>query len=283
MTTGVVLPDAPHAIVGRRLFAVQDIEFTVADVARHARRGSRELFPLAASTRDPAAVQESFRRARGLLTSDRLESWLADWEISADAFVAWSAQPDAESWVGYVCSGLLDHDSAEVAAAAAAACALGAPPDTASTFDPTGWVARLTQREVTAAAVQAAFTRNRLGWTTVRGAGVFARSRAVAEELRHCVLVDGQDLSTTATRAGCPRFVVDGKLEDLGPPQLRAKVSGSLPGEVVGPVAAGPGWAVLHLDERIEPAADDAACLARARTVVATDVVQRAVLRHVST
>jgi len=285
MTAGVALPDAPDSIAGRRLFAVNDIEFTVADVVRHARPGDRELaaFRERAATGGPAAVQEGFRRARGLLTSDQLEAWLTGWAITADEFVAWSATPTTESWTGYVCSGLLDRDTSETAAAAAAACALDAAPAAASVFDPSGWVARLTAREVTPGAVQATITRHRLGWTTVRGAGVFARSRAVAEELRHWVLDDGLDLGIAAAQAGCPTYVVDGVLDDLDPPQLRAKVSGALAGELVGPVQAGPGWTVVRLDERTEPDPTDTAVLARARTTAASEAVERAVLRHVST
>src|SRR5689334_9558500 len=119
MTTAVVLPDAPEDIAGQRLFAVDDIEFTVADVARRARPGDRELL---AAGDDPADVQESFRRARGLLTADRLTDWLADWSITPDEFQAWSQAPSGSgSWAALVCSGALDRAAAEVAAAAAAA------------------------------------------------------------------------------------------------------------------------------------------------------------------
>lgn len=282
MTTGVDLPDAPSVIASRRLFAVHDTEFTVADVARHARPGGREPARFPGSEGSPAAVQESVRRARGLLTSDQLESWLTGWAITPEEFVAWSEDLRTETWTGYVCSGRLDLDRAELASAAAAACALGEPPATAATFDPDGWVTRLTSREVTPDTVHAEIARRRLAWTTVRGAGVFARSRAVAEELRHWVLAEGLDLAAAASQVHCPTYVVDGVLEDLGPAQLRARVSGSRPGELVGPLDAGHGWTVLRLDERIEPDAGDPTILARARAAVATAAVERAVLRHVS-
>ncbi|RNL78773.1 peptidylprolyl isomerase [Nocardioides marmorisolisilvae] len=278
MTTGV-LPDAPETVAGRRLFAINDIEFTVAEVAPHARPGGREL---AVFPGDAAAVQEAFRRTRGLLTADQLESWLTGWAITADEFVAWTEAPTTTSWTGYVCSGGLDRDTAELASAAAAACALGSAPTDATSFDPSGWVARLMARDVTPEAVDAALARHRLEWTCVRGAGVFARSRAVAEELRHWVLVDGLDLAIAATQAGCPTYVVDGVLADLSPTTLRARVAGARAGELLGPVEAGPGWTLLRLDERAEPDPQDATIRARAQRSVATEVVERAVLRHVS-
>ena len=280
MTTGVVLPDAPPGIAGRRLFAVHDVEFTVADVAPGARLGGRER---AAFTGSAGAVQERFRRSRGLLTGDQLTAWLESWAITPDEFVGWSATPTADGWTGLVCSGALERRASDVAAAAAAACELGAAPTSASSFDPTGWVERLIAGAVTPGAVEAAISAHRLGWTLIRGAGAFARSRAVAEELRHWVLEDGLDLAIAAAQAGAPTYAVDGVLDDLEPAQLRAQVSGCRPGELVGPVPAGPGWTVLRLDQRTEPDAADATIVARARAAVATETVERAVLRHVST
>ena len=284
MTARVVLPDAPPDIADRRLFAVDDIEFTVADVVRLARVGHRDLGASQAASAEegPTAVQETFRRGRGLLTSDQRESWLARWAITPDEFVDWSASPDRATWAAYVCSGQLERDQAEVAAAAAAACVLGSAPASAGEFDPTGWVARLTAREVTDDALRAAIARHRLDWTRVRGAGAFATTRAVAEELRQWVLADGLDLSIAATQAGCPTYLVDGALDDLAPPTLRARVSGARAGELVGPVEAGPGWTVLRLDDRVEPDPADPETVARARARVATEVVERVVLRHVS-
>ena len=279
MTTGVVLPDAPDVIAGRRLFAVNDIEFTVADVAPRARPGDREPAVL---TGPPGVVQETLRRSRGLLTADQLTEWLEGWAITPDEFVAWSEAPEAESWTALVCSGALERSASAVAAAAAAACELGAAPRSARAFDPTGWVEQLTARALTPSAIEHVIRTHRLGWTTVRGAGAFARSRAVAEELRHWVLDDWLELAVAAKQAGCPTYELDGVLDDLEPPQLRAQVSGCLPGELVGPVPVGPGWTVLLLDRRTEPDPSDAAILARARSAVATGAVERAVLRHVS-
>src|SRR5690348_10169061 len=226
MTTGVVLPDAPDTIAGRRLFAVNDIEFTVADVVRHARPGDREL-AVPAST--PGAVQEAVRRSRGLLTADQLTAWLEGWSITPDEFVAWSEAPGSGDWTGFVCSGALDRRASEIAASAAAACELDATPRSASSFDPSGWMERLAARSLTPMAIERTISAHRLGWTVVRGAGVFARSRAVAEELRHWVLEDGLELAIAAAQAGCPTYEVDGVLDDLNPPQLRAEVSGCRP------------------------------------------------------
>src|SRR5690349_4595077 len=235
MTTGVVLPDAPDAVAGRRLFAVNDIEFTIADVAPRVRHGDREL---AVFTGPAAAVQETFRRSRGLLTSDQLTDWLEGWSITSDEFVAWSEAPGAATWAGLVCSGALERSASALAAAAASACELGAAPTSATGFDPTGWVERLAASAVTPVAIESMISTHRLGWTLVRGAGVYAHTRSVAEELRHWILQDGLDLAIAAAQAGCPTYTVDGLLDDLKPPQLHARVAGCPPGDQVGPVPA---------------------------------------------
>jgi len=280
MTASVVLPDAPEDIAGQRLFAVHDLEFTVADVARRARLGDRELL---VAGDDPAAVQESFRRARGLLTADRLTDWLADWSITPDEFQAWSESPSgAGSWAALVCSGALEVAASEVAAAAAAACELGAAPSSAARFDPTGWTDRLTAQTLTPAAVHAVVAANRLGWTTVVATGALARDRAIAEELRQCVLADRLELADAAARAGCRTYVVDGLLEVIEPAPLRALLAGAAPGELVGPLAAGPIWTVLQVESRTEPDPTESAILTRAQAAVRDDVIRRAVLRHVN-
>lgn len=279
MTAGAVLPDAPDDIADRLLFAVDGIEFTVADVAPRVRLGDREL---PERRDDPAATQEAFRRSRGLLTADQLTRWLADWSVTPEEFVAWSEPAEVSRWVEIVCSGLLERTATELAAAAAAACELGEPPTSAAGFDPTGWTERLVAHAVTPTALGSAVAAHRLGWTTVRGAGVFARSRGVAEELRHWMVQDGLDLGIAAAQAGCPTYEVDGVVDDLGPAALRARIVGALPGEVIGPVEAGAGWTLLRLDSRSEPDLSEAAVLERARARVRTDVLERAVLRHVS-
>lgn len=280
MTADVVLPDVPGPIAGQRLFAVHHTDFTVADVVSRARPGGRDL---AAPAGSPAQVQEAFRRARGLLTSDQLTSWLAARAVTPEEFVAWSQAPEQSgTWAAFVCSGALQQTATEVAAAAAAACELGAPPTSGTDFDPRGWTERLAERATTAEAVARAVRQHRLAWTSVRALGVLAPDRAVAEELRHWVLHDGVELEIAATQAGTPTYLVNGLLEEVEPATVRAELSGARPGELVGPTTAARGWTVLRVEARSEPDPDDPAVRARATAAVRAAAVERAVLRHLT-
>jgi len=276
---GRPLPDAPADISGVRLFTVGGVEFTVADVVPMARAGNPE--PVAAD--GPAAAQEAFRRARGLLTADQLNRWLAVWAITPEEFVSWTVTPSAtDSWAALVCSGALDRAASEIATAAAAACELGAAPTAAAWFDPTGWADRLAARAGTDEAVRDTIAAHRLDWTVVEGTGVLTADRAAAEELRHWVVDDGLDLAIAAAQAGRTTYPVSDVLATIGSAQLRAVLAGALPGELVGPVRDGTGWTVLVVNDRTEPSSDDPAVVARARAVLRSEILERAVVRHVT-
>ncbi len=281
----VLLPDAPAPVAGRRVFTSHDVVFTVADVARTGRVGDR-----AASVPDPAPgeVEIAFRRARGLLTADQLTAWLDAWAITPEDFVAWTEHSatgtrTATPWVSFVCSGGFDRAAADLAAAAAAACALGRPPATATDFDPDGWVERLVAASTTESSLRATVARRRLGWTRLTGSTVTAPSRAVCAELRLCLVADHVALTDAALRAGCPALPLDADLDDVDPPALRPYLAGARAGDIMGPVETPDGWTLVVLERRAEPDPRDPAVRSRAAALVGADAVARALARHIGT
>jgi hypothetical protein len=227
----------------------------------------------------------SFRRARGLLTADRLESWLAAWEVSPDDFRRWTEDAatgttTSTPWCALLCSGEFDTITADLVAAAAAACELGAPPILAADFDPTGWVERLVAAGMTTESLIAVIERHRLDWTRLETTTVQTSRRGVAEELRHQVLVDGLELEDAALKAGCEVRATADVLAAISA-DLRAAMAGVRAGELVGPLPTTAGWSMVSVRNRIEPTLDDPASRARAEAVVRSDVIARAVARHV--
>jgi hypothetical protein len=285
----ILLPGTSDGqVAGRRVFACAQVTFTVADLARRARVGERA--PSGDSSPGPAspdAVEEAFRRSRGLLTADRLEAWLAGWAITPEDFRRWTTDVatgtgTATGWCTLLCSGDFDSLASAVAEAAAAACELGAAPTDAAGFDPDGWVERLVAARTHEEDLAAAAAANRLGWTALDLVVAVAPRRGAAEELRHQVLHDGRALADVAEPAGCTlRRLGHVALAELHPPTLRAVLAGARAGELLGPVPAPEGWALVDVLERTAPSLDDPATRARAEAAVRRDVVARALARHV--
>ncbi|MCZ4497514.1 MAG: hypothetical protein JWQ74_67 [Marmoricola sp.] len=281
MTAGGSVGDCPVSLADRPVFTAGGVVFTVADIARRARSGDREVLLVGAGQ-----AEESFRRSRGLLRADQLQEWLASWQIDPDDFRRWAADAaagttTATAWCTVVCSGSFDATTGELLGATAAACALGEPPTSPADFDPSGWVERLVAERTSAPALSAVLAAHRLEWTRFRTTSCLAPTRGAAEELRHQVLSDGTDLAEAAARAGWPVHALDDVLEALAPAEARTVLPGAQGGELVGPLAAGGSWVVVAVEERTEPDLADPATLARAEAVVRNDVIARAVARYV--
>lgn len=280
MTVGVSLPDTA-AVADRRVFTSNGVAFTVADLVRRAQVGGRAL----SRARTAGEAEEQFRRARGLLTADALEAWLAEWEIDADDFRRWTQDvadgtSTASAWCRLRCSGEFDAIASSLAAGAAAACELGTGP-TDTSFDPTGWVERLVTAAATPEALTAAVAGHRLDWTRLTATTLTAEQRSVAEELRHQVVHDGAPLPDAAAAAGLTLAPLDDVLGSPALTELRPVLAGARAGELVGPTATAGGWTLIAVTTRTEPALDDPATLTRATTTVQHDVISRAVARHV--
>jgi hypothetical protein len=285
MTVGVSLPDAPAPISERRLFTSNGVDFTVADLARRAGVGSRESL-LPTPTPSARQAEEGFRRSRGLLTADKLQAWLADWQIAPEDFRRWTEDAaagtsTATGWCALHCSGELDVITAVVASAAAAACELGSGPRFAADFDPADWTERLVARDTTAESLGAVIAAHRLDWTWLETVSVITDTRGVAEELRHQVHSDGAELSAAANSADCTVRTDTGVLAAITPPGLRTVLAGARIGDLVGPVSTTGGWALVSVRNRTNPTLADPPTRARAEAAVRNDVISRAVARHV--
>lgn len=257
--------------------------FTVADIARLGHVGDRGA---ALSSSSPADAETAFRRSRGLLTADSLTAWLEDWAIAPDDFLDWTRDratggTTASPWCALVCSGAFEARVAAVAAAAAAACRLGRPPASASTFDPQGWVDRLAAATATEDALRETIARHRLGWTRLVGQQVVAPTRSVCAELRQWVVEDGSDLAEAAARAGCAVTAVDHTLDELEPATLRPYLAGTGPTDIMGPVEAPNGWNLVVVHERRETDPRDPEVRARAAALLRAEAVAAALTQHV--
>ncbi|MCX6395519.1 MAG: hypothetical protein NTV23_03440 [Propionibacteriales bacterium] len=284
-----LLPVAPVALAGLRVFRCSGTDFTVADLARHGQVGDRARFPgfpgfpgLGSS----AQVAEAFRRTRGLLTADALVAWLERWAIEPEDFVAWTqdvvdSTHQATGWCALVCSGAFDAITNELVAATAAAAELEAPPTAAADFDPAGWVERLVSTRATDPVLQKVIDAHRLDWTRLDALVAQTPDRGVAEELRHQVISDRIPLDQATRTAGAPAERVDAVVSAVAEPAARAVLAGARPGELLGPVPTTPGWTVIQVLSRTEPSLEDPATRARAAAVLRNDVIVRAVARHV--
>lgn len=259
--------------------------FTVADLAQRARVGSRETL---LSDATPGQVEESFRRARGLLTADQLEAWLAEWHVDPDDFRRWTEDVVAgtatsSDWCACLCSGTYEAVVAAVVTAAAAACELGQPPRDPALFEPAGWTERLLAAKTTRDLLAAAVGENRLDWIRLRVCAAHVPSRAIAEELRHQVLHDGIDLSAAAVRAGFQTEELESARAAFTPAVLQSALAGAQRGDVVGPLPTGAIWLVVQVLERTDPAVTDPATRALAEQRVHADLIAQAVARHIVT
>lgn len=284
MTAGSSDPGVPGAIAERRVFTSNGVAFTVADIARHGQVGDRGT----PRTGTPHEAEVAFRRARGLLTADRLNAWLDAWAVDPDDFVAWThdtatGASTATAWCDLLCSGRFEIATAEIAAAAAAACELGRGPDSAAGFDPAGWVDRLRAATHHEAALRSTIAGNRLGWTWITGSQVVAPSRGVCSELRQWVVADGQDLAVAAEAAGCTVLALDTSVELITPTEVHRYLAGARPGDIMGPVEAPNGWNLIVVDDRRVPDPRDPSVRARAAELVGAEAVARAVARHIGT
>lgn len=234
----------------------------------------------------PAQVEESFRRARGLLTADKLEAWLAEWQLEPEDFRRWTEDAatgsrTATAWCALLCSGRYDAVAAEVLSAAAAACELGHPPSDPQLFEPDGWTEQLLAARTTPELLAQVVAGHRLDWTQLAVQVAAVTSRAVAEELRHQVLVDGTDLPAAAAVVDAPVQQAASALAAFAPESLKAALAGARPGDLVGPLPAGSDWLLVHVLARTEPTLAEPAVRALAETTVHREVIARAVARHV--
>ena len=95
-----------------------------------------------------------------------------------------------------------------------------------------------------------------------------------AKELVLLVREDGLTLMEASKRAAIAMSEQRMFIEDIDS-RLRDLVLGARPGELVGPVPLGRGFAVVEVVERVEPKTSDSEVLARAKSALVRDAIER--------
>jgi hypothetical protein len=131
------------------------------------------------------------------------------------------------------------------------------------------------------AALGALVAAHRLEWIRVRAQMAVAADEDVARELALCVRVDQRALAEVAGEAGLDARAAELWVEELDEP-LRDALVAATPGAVLGPLAVKEGFAVLVVDDKRLPSADDPAVRARAERALLARTVDREVADRVT-
>lgn len=234
------------------------------------------------SAAERRAAARAFRYARGLLSAEELEDWLARWALSAKDWVDWldrslrldhsgSAPParppgggeepasslaglDPMSlWVEGVCSGRLEA-SAEALAGASAAWveATGQPWRVGRPGElEAAWQRHLAQA-IPEAELEALVGRRATDWLAIDLEWAVFSGPDPANEAVACGRFDGERLADVAMRTGTPYRCAVVLAEDLATPMRSAAISAPI-GTPVLTGAPGAGDTVLAVRDRTRP------------------------------
>jgi hypothetical protein len=242
------------------------------------------------------AAAEAFRRSRRLLAAEEMEEWLARRGLSAGEWMRWvrmsvarrhgstgragGAAPDAtELYAEALCSGALARSARWLAETLVApeprepASAPARRPDpaeievlgvdratTAATLDELqrrrSAVAELATAVAGADAVAARVRAQQADWLAVDYRILALQEEAAAREALLCVRDDGMHLEEVANVAGADVAHEHALLCDA-PAALAAPLLSATPGELIGPVEHGEGAAVVIVDAKVAPSAED--------------------------
>jgi hypothetical protein len=266
---------------------------------------------------DPLAVDEAavaFRRARGLLAAEDLESWLAERDVSVVDWLAhlrrsllcdlWRGQLDslllegepvdaaevaAAAWTRGICTGVLADLADLLATEAAAEAALATPPADASGVPALADAdvgaaalerrraahARLVELAVTSAGIARELEAHRLDWTSVDCVLLVHADLDVLREAALCVVDDGLELDAVALEAGAELRRSRLLVGEL-PPEVGGPLLAAEPGQLLDPVEVdGVAW-LARLEAKTTPSAADPALRERAVELIAARARARA-------
>jgi hypothetical protein len=265
------------------LVALARADGSWAELEASTRRGLAALRNAAATGRRPSQDEVTqaarrFRYARDLLAGEELNAWLeqrqvtlAEWRAYVEReLVRGDASPgDAVAedevagavWAEAACSGFLERLAERVAGERALA------------LD--GWAG-----DVTDDAIEREVALHLLEWLRIEGRTLTVPLEDTAREAALCVRQDGRSLDDVARDAGAetrPLSVYAGDLE----PELSTALVAAGEGELLGPLRRDHGFALVLVERKTPPAADDPATRRRAEERILRRAVQRAVLEHV--
>lgn len=232
------------------------------------------------SPNEVAEAGNRFRYSHNLLAGEELNDWLAHWQLTAAEWRAYverelararSSGEDAATedgvaaavWAEAVCSGFLGRAAERIAGEQALAAAGSAPHD-----------------GVTDEAIEHEVALHRLEWLRVEGRTLSVPLEDTAREAALCVRQDGRSLDDVAQDCGTAALPLSVYAGDLAP-ELSSALVAAREGELVGPLRTAHGFALVLVERKTPPVADDPATRRRAEERIVRRAVERAVLEQV--
>jgi hypothetical protein len=263
---------------------------------------------------DVAAAAEAFRRTRRLLAAEDMEAWLARRGLSAGHWMRWVRMdvvrrrrvtppgagrvPEAiDLYAEAICSGALARAARWLAETLVAPEPQSGPREGAHTPDPgeleplgvdraaalamldelrrrAAAVAELAQRVADAGAIAARVSAQQAEWLAIDYRMLALAQETAAREAVLCVRDDGMALEEVAQLAGVDVAHERALLCDVQP-VLAAQLLSASRGELIGPVEHGDATAIVVLDAKESPSADDPEIALRARRELLTRALER--------
>ncbi len=289
---------AQASVLERPVFSVGSRQFRWTDVVGPAdwdllRRQAAQGVAAAGSTKitDADLQQESarFRYERNLVAGEEMEAWLARWELSVAEWrdylrraMARERTPSSELaeaddrlvWVEAVCSGALERLAADAAARAAAAEALQED-DLDRAFE------RFLADAVAHDILESLLDIRKADWLRVDCRTLVFDTEPAAREAALCVRDDGMALSEVAAQAVVEIREHSLHLEDaqgeLGNALLSART-----GELLGPLPLADRFALVLVDDKVEPSLEDPEILRRVQEAARKRAIEREVVNRVT-
>jgi hypothetical protein len=289
---------ALSSVLERPVFSVGSRQFRWADVIGEAdwellrRKAAQGVAAAAAAEIADADLQQEsarFRYERNLVAGEEMEAWLARWELSVAEWRdylrramarerAQSFEPaDADDrlvWIEAVCSGALEKLAVDTAARAAAAEALQED-DLHRAYE------RFLADAVDHGILESLLDTRKADWLRVDCRTLVFDTGAAAREAALCVRDDGMALSEVAAQAGVEIREHSLHLEDaqgeLGNALLSART-----GELLGPIPLADRFALVLVDDKVEPSLEDPEILRRVQEAARRRAIEREVVNRVT-
>lgn len=268
---------AASGVLERPVFTVGRRQFRWADVAERVDWDS--VRPGAGVPDDELDGAEArFRYERGLVAAEELEAWLRRWDLTVGEWRTYlrgvPANGERAAWVAAVCSGALERAALELAARAAAADALGET-DLDRAYD------RFVTDAVTAEALESILDARRADWIRVDCRTLVLPGEPAAREAALCVRDDGMALAEVAAQAGVEMrehaLYLEDAADELGKALLSART-----GELLGPLPLADRFALVLVDDKVEPSLDDPEILRRVQEAARRRAIEREVVNRVT-
>ncbi len=269
-----------------------ELRGTLEELTEATRRGlgeaGRQLGPEAIRA---AAAQ--FRYDRNLLSAEELKAWLARWHLELDDWTghlrrtllqlerteplspAGADGLDRAVAVDAICTGFLEREARKLAADAVLGAAAFASGDRRALIaHVTSSAAEARLALAAAADVEREIANRALEWTRIEADLLQLGDVDTAREAALAVRLDGRPLADVARDCGAALerrtlYVEEAEQERL------TELLGARPGDLVGPVARGEGFLLVHVHARTRPSADDPELRRRAERYLVERAIER--------